>query len=52
MKQTTQKKPRTFRTLIRRIYISRKAKREESNAPAIRRKDEKKGNCLPFFFGP
>jgi len=52
MKQTTQKKPKTFRTLIRRIHISRKAVWEESNEPAVRRKDEKQKNHPPFFFGP
>lgn len=41
MKQTTQKKPKTFRTLILRIHITRKAVWEESNEPAVRRKDEK-----------
>jgi len=41
MKQATQKKPKTFRTLIRRIHNSHKTAREESNEPAERRKDEK-----------
>ena len=52
MKQTTQKKPKTFRTLIRRIHITRKVVWEESNEPAVRRKDEKQKNQPPFFFGP
>jgi hypothetical protein len=34
MKQTAQKKPKVFRTLIRRIHISRKTVRDESNGPA------------------
>ena len=41
MKQTTQKKPKTFRTLIRRIHNSRKTAREESNEPADRKKGER-----------
>lgn len=52
MKQTTQKKPKTFRTLIRRIHISRKTVRDESNGPAARRKGEKQETRPPFFFGP
>jgi len=52
MKQTTQKKPKTFRTLIRRIHISRKTVRDESKEPAARRKDEKQETRPPFFFGP
>ncbi|MEA4961176.1 MAG: hypothetical protein BWX99_02683 [Deltaproteobacteria bacterium ADurb.Bin151] len=51
MKQTTQKKPKTFRTLIRRIHISHKTVREESNEPAARRKNEKQENHSLFFFG-
>jgi hypothetical protein len=52
MKQTAQKKPKTFRTLIRRIHISRKTTRDESNGPAARRKNEKQKTRPPFFFGP
>ena len=48
MKQTTQKKPKTFRTLIRRIHISHKAAVEENNESAVRKKNEKQS---PFFFG-
>lgn len=48
MKQTTQKKPKTFRTLIRRIHISHKAAGEESNESTARKKNEKQS---PFFFG-
>jgi hypothetical protein len=52
MKQTTQKKPKIFRTLIRRIHISRKTVRDESNEPTARRKNEKQEPHPPFFFGP
>jgi hypothetical protein len=52
MKQTTQKKPKTFRTLIRRIHISRKTAMDESNGPAAGRKNEKQETHPPFFFGP
>jgi len=41
MKETIQKKPKIFRTLIRRIHISRKIVRDESNEPAARGKNEK-----------
>lgn len=51
MKQTAQKKPKVFRTLIRRIHISRKTNRDEGNEPAARRKDEKQEPHPPFFFG-
>ncbi len=52
MKRTAQKKSKTFRTLIRRIHISRKTVRDESNEPAARRKNEKQEPHPPFFFGP
>jgi hypothetical protein len=52
MKQTVQKKPKVFRTLIRRIHISRKTARDESKEAAARRKDEKQKPYPPFFFGP
>ncbi|KXG77157.1 MULTISPECIES: hypothetical protein [Clostridia] len=52
MKQTAQKKPKVFRTLIRRIHISRKTARDESNGPAAGRKNEKQETHPPFFFGP
>jgi hypothetical protein len=52
IKQTTQKKPKTFRTLIRRIHISRKTARDKSNGPAAGRKNEKQETHPPFFFGP
>jgi hypothetical protein len=49
MKQ--QKKPKVFRTLIRRIHTSRKTVRDESNGPVARRKNEKQEPHPPFFFG-
>ena len=52
MKQTAQKKPKVFRTLIRRIYISCKTARDESSGPAAGRKNEKQKTHPPFFFGP
>lgn len=48
MKPTIQKKPKTFRTLIRRIYINHKAAGEENNESVARKKNEKQS---PFFFG-
>jgi hypothetical protein len=38
------KETQNLRTLIRRIHITRKAVWEESNEPAVRRKDEKQKN--------
>lgn len=51
MKQTTQKKPKTFRTLIRQMHNSRKTARKESNEPADRKKDENQEDKYPSFFG-
>jgi len=52
MKQTAKKKPRTFRTLIRRIPIIHKTARRESNEPIVRGKSEKQERDSTFFFGP
>ena len=52
MERTTQKKPKTFRTLIRRIHVNRQTVRDNSNDPAARRKNEKQETYPPFFFGP
>jgi len=49
MKQ--QKKPKVFRTLIRRIHISGKAVRDDSNEPGAKRKNDKQERQTPFFFG-
>ena len=50
MKRTTQKKLKTFRTLIRRIPICPKTVRDDSNMAAVRRKNEKQETHPPFFF--
>lgn len=52
MKQTVQKKPKVFRTLIRRIHISRKTVRDESNGTAAGRKNEKQETPPAFLFRP
>lgn len=52
MKQTAKKKPKTFRTLIRRIPIIHKTARRESNEPIAREKSEKQERDSTFFFGP
>jgi hypothetical protein len=51
MKRTTQKKIKTFRTLIRRTPICSKTVRDDSNMAAVRRKSEKQETHPPFFFG-
>ncbi len=52
MKQTAKKKPKTFRTLIRRIPIIHKTAKRESNEPIAREKSEKQERDSTFFFGP
>ena len=51
MKQTAYKKPKVFRTLIRRIHRSGKAVRDNSNEPAAKKKIGKQKRQPPFFFG-
>jgi len=51
MKQTAQKKPKVFRTLILRIHIGGKAVRDNSNESAAREKSEKQERRSSFFFG-
>lgn len=49
MKQTTQKKPKVFRTLIHRIHISSKEEQKENKTQSAGKEPKKQ---LSFFFGP
>lgn len=48
MKQTTQKKPKVFRTLIHRIHIDNKAIRKDDKTQTAEKESK---NQPPFFFG-
>lgn len=49
MKQTAKKKPKVFRTLIRRIQMGSKVGQKENNTQTI---GEKRKSQPHFFFGP
>lgn len=48
MKQTKQKKPKVFRTLIHRIHISSKEAQKENKTQNTEKEQEKQSH---FFFG-
>lgn len=48
MKQTIQKKPKVFRTLIHRIHMDNKAIRKDDKTQADGKESK---NQPPFFFG-
>jgi hypothetical protein len=49
MKQSGQKKPKVFRTLIRLIHIGDKSAQEDSHMPASKEKRENRQDSLPPF---
>lgn len=50
MKKATQKKPKVFRTLIRRVHLGGKKAQENGNRRNAG-KNEKGEERTPFFFG-
>lgn len=51
MKQTTKKKPRVFRTLIRLIHIGEDPAHQDNNGQTAGMKDKRQEARPPFFFG-
>jgi|GEM_PF-1221328 len=51
MKEAAKKKPKVFRTLIRRIHTGKKPPAKDINSQAAAKKSKKREKRPPFFFG-